>query len=111
MHRDHLPAVARLADESAAAQTAVTPQQFSVSAGGISLRSEQHHHPGRSLKRLSLCVQDDTVHLFFSASVEECEFLEQTAYHTRRWTPGGNIMHAHSTDNGESWSIPRVSTP
>lgn len=46
--------------------------------------------------------------LFFSVSVEECAFKAPTKYGTHRWTPGGNVMMAHSDDNGDTWSEPQV---
>jgi Neuraminidase (sialidase) len=55
-------------------------------------------------------MQGGRVFLFFSVSVEECAFKQRTKYGTQRWTPGGNIMMAHSDDNGDTWSEPKVAS-
>ena len=53
-------------------------------------------------------MQGGRVFLFFSVSVEQCAFKQRTKYGTQRWTPGGNLMMAHSDDNGDTWAEPKV---
>lgn len=53
-------------------------------------------------------MQGDTVHLFFSVSVKQCEFEAPTRYGNLRWSPGGSILQMKSQDSGETWGTMEV---
>ncbi|KAK9862968.1 hypothetical protein WJX84_005204 [Apatococcus fuscideae] len=52
--------------------------------------------------------QDGTMHLFYSASVEQCGGWGETG---QGFSPGGDIFHMTSGDSGATWSSPAVIYP
>ena len=51
-------------------------------------------------------VQGSEVHLFYAVSKRQCWWVGEGGMH---WACGGDVVMRSSSDNGVSWSTPRVS--